>query len=527
MKKAVIFIIILFAVSPFGVNAGLNPVIVSQTDYPEYFYGNTFDNLVLNFLVELGSADTLNSLTVENIGNVRDGIEVNKLALWADDGNAKFDGYARDSLLGYSNAYENSTNNWNFINLNKTFSAGETRLFVSVETLNKGTAGRYFSFALPSYYDVNANKVFDSADRGMFFSSNVEWPLTKLSNDDTAKYKIVTGDPWAPVIVMTSPKSGQEITAGSLTIKGKVKDQGGSFPDIIQVCLDTLCKNIAYAGGGEENWEYTWTGIGEGKHTLYATAKDFSGNIGTTETISIIGKKATPVFSKDNSSVSIDKETVAADGVDYLAVNVTVKNSDNVAMVNKIVFLNEITEKSGAVVVKSKTTDSAGQVSFKARSILPGLKTLSVTTEDGDTVKVKFTVEYVKVLEEIDYTSGRWIKLADQTAVYLLDKNNTRHAYPTSAIWESYFGKDFSKVEKVSGAEMSAYGLGRNVPFKTGMLMKIPSVDKVYFVSQNAKISWVTTSDLAKSMYGTDWAKKVKDLPESFFTDYSAGKNIE
>jgi hypothetical protein len=523
MKKAVLLSIFLFAVLPFAASAGNNPVILKQVDYSEYFYGNTFDNLVLDFKVMLGSADTLNTLTVENIGNARDGMEVNKLKLWLDDGNGKFDGFEKDTELGTSSSYENSTNNWIFSNLNAKLKAIENRLFVSVETLNKGTAGRYFSFALPAAYDANNNKAYDSGDRGMFFTWESVLAPTKLSNDDTAKYKIVTGDPWKPVVVMTNLINKQTIDGSSFTIKGKAKDQGGSFPDVIQVCIDAVCKTAT----GTENWEYAWTNIVAGDHTVYATAKDFSGNIGQAESIVVNVKKSVAIFSKEKSVVALDKTLVSADGVDPLVINVTIKNSDNEATANKIVFLNEITDKSGAVVVKSKTTDSLGQVSFKARSTEPGIKTLSITTEDGDTVKDKFTVEYVKVLEDIDYTSGRWIKLADQTAVYFLDKNNMRHAYPTSAVWESYFGKDFSKVEEVSGVEMASFSLGRNVPFKAGILMKIPSVNKVYYVSQNAKISWVMTADLAKSMYGADWTKKVKDLPEAFFTDYFAGKNIE
>jgi len=522
MKKTVQLLIFLFAVFPFASSAGNTPVIVSQTDYPEYFYGNTFDKLVLDFRVMLGSADTLNSLTVENIGNARDGMEVNKLKLWLDDGNGKFDGFEKDTELGTSSSYENSTNNWIFSNLNAKLKAIENRLFVSVETLNKGTAGRFFGFSLPAYFDANKNKTYDSGDTGMFFTWENGLPPTKLVNDDTSKYKIVTGDPWKPVVVITNLINKQTIDGNSFTIKGKAKDQGGSFPDVIQVCIDAVCKTAT----GTESWEYVWTNIVAGDHTVYATAKDFSDNVGQTESIVVNAKKTAAIFSKEKSVVALDKTLVSADGVDPLVINVTVKNSDNEAIANKIIFLNEITA-TGAVVVKSKTTDSSGQVSFKARSTQPGVKSLTVTTEDGDTVKDKFTVEYVKVLEDIDYTSGRWIKLADQTAVYFLDKNNTRHAYPTSAVWESYFGKDFSKVEKVSGAEMAVYSLGRNVPFKTNSLMKIPSVNKVYYVSQNAKISWIVDGAAAKSMFGVDWAKKVKDLPEAFFTDYFAGKNIE
>ena len=67
---------------------------------------------------------------------------------------------------------------------------------------------------------------------------------------------------------------------------------------------------------------------------------------------------------------------------------------------------------------------------------------------------------------------------------------------------------------------MAGYSLGRNVTFKAGTLMKIPSVPKVYEVQNTGEIRWIQDELTAKNLYGDDWAAKVKDLPESFFTDY-------
>ncbi len=128
----------------------------------------------------------------------------------------------------------------------------------------------------------------------------------------------------------------------------------------------------------------------------------------------------------------------------------------------------------------------------------------------------------------IDYTVGRWVKLADQKAVYFLDSSNTRHAYPTEKVWKSYWGNDFSKVTTISATEMASFELGRNVPFKEGTLMKIPSVPKVYYVYNNAVIGWVKSENAANVHFGAGWAKTVVDLPESFFTDYSTtGPDID
>ncbi|OGF48216.1 hypothetical protein A2533_03210 [Candidatus Falkowbacteria bacterium RIFOXYD2_FULL_35_9] len=108
--------------------------------------------------------------------------------------------------------------------------------------------------------------------------------------------------------------------------------------------------------------------------------------------------------------------------------------------------------------------------------------------------------------------------------MYFLDNNSVRHAYPTQKVWESYFGLDFSFVEIINTTEMANYKLGSNVPFNGGTLIKIPSVPKVYIVDGSGLMHWIQDEMSAQLNFGADWASKVRDLPESFFTDYSEGE---
>jgi hypothetical protein len=175
---------------------------------------------------------------------------------------------------------------------------------------------------------------------------------------------------------------------------------------------------------------------------------------------------------------------------------------------------------AGHYVVYAKATDTNQNVGETERY------TVSVETTPAIIVPPVTPPTENPPATNIDYTVGRWVKLADQKAVYFLDSNNTRHAYPTEKVWKSYWGNDFSKVTTISATEMSSFELGRNVPFKVGTLMKIPSVPKVYYVDSNAVIRWVISENAAILRFGTNWAKTVVDLPESFFTDYTSGKNI-
>lgn len=117
---------------------------------------------------------------------------------------------------------------------------------------------------------------------------------------------------------------------------------------------------------------------------------------------------------------------------------------------------------------------------------------------------------------------GRWIKTADRPAIYHLDGNGVRHVYPLQKIWASHFGNDFSFIETIPASEMAGYPLGGNILFKSGTLVKIPSVPKVYLVMNNGVLKWIRSESSAKSWFGDGWASLVKDLPVSLFPTYAA-----
>ena len=126
------------------------------------------------------------------------------------------------------------------------------------------------------------------------------------------------------------------------------------------------------------------------------------------------------------------------------------------------------------------------------------------------------------------FTNGSFVKTNNISTVYFISKDNTRHSYPSEAIWYSYFNKDFTFVETKEDIDFSQYRLGKNVTFKVGTLFKVPSVPKVYLVSSdNGLIRWIKTENKAIELYGKDWNKLVYDLDESLFSDYTEGEVIE
>lgn len=128
-------------------------------------------------------------------------------------------------------------------------------------------------------------------------------------------------------------------------------------------------------------------------------------------------------------------------------------------------------------------------------------------------------------------TGGELIKLACPAkvnsthackSVYYLDSNLKRHPFPNEATFKSWYA-DFSGVKTVTAAEMSSYAMAANVTIRPGTyLVKITTDPKVYAVESGGKLRWIASEEVAKKLYGADWAKKIKDVPDAFFVNYDA-----
>jgi hypothetical protein len=156
-----------------------------------------------------------------------------------------------------------------------------------------------------------------------------------------------------------------------------------------------------------------------------------------------------------------------------------------------------------------------------------GVDDIEIEFEDIVINRVEITVIPIFNNKDNFWTTGRWLKIENNSSVYFLDQNNLRHAYPNQKIWESYFGNNFSQVEIVSAEKLASYPLDRNVPYNIGSLFKISSVPKVYVVTKDRSISWIKTEDAAVRLYGPEWNTLIHDLPDAFFGDYVLSEEIE
>jgi len=58
-------------------------------------------------------------------------------------------------------------------------------------------------------------------------------------------------------------------------------------------------------------------------------------------------------------------------------------------------------------------------------------------------------------------------------------------------------------------------------------MVKIQSDPKTYAVEPDGVLRWIPTEAQARALYGDAWAKRVRDVDVSLFTDYVIGPALE
>ncbi len=120
-------------------------------------------------------------------------------------------------------------------------------------------------------------------------------------------------------------------------------------------------------------------------------------------------------------------------------------------------------------------------------------------------------------------SAGDLIKKDGLSAVYYLGEDGKRYVFPNEATYKSWYS-DFSGVVTISSDELASYPLGGNVVVRPGTkLVKITTDPKVYAVEANGTLRWVQTEADAIALYGANWASRVIDVADSFFTNYTIG----
>lgn len=112
-------------------------------------------------------------------------------------------------------------------------------------------------------------------------------------------------------------------------------------------------------------------------------------------------------------------------------------------------------------------------------------------------------------------------------AVYFYASDGKRHAFSNDKVFFTWF-TDFSSVKEVSSEFLSSIALGKNVTYHPGTkLVKFQTVPTVFAVEAKGVLRALATEEIASSLYGLDWNKKVDDISDVFFGNYTFGTKIE
>ncbi|MCU0679638.1 MAG: hypothetical protein MUC28_04315, partial [Planctomycetes bacterium] len=117
--------------------------------------------------------------------------------------------------------------------------------------------------------------------------------------------------------------------------------------------------------------------------------------------------------------------------------------------------------------------------------------------------------------------AGDLIKMDGLSSVYYLGGDSKRYVFPNESTYFSWYS-DFSSVVTIPQSELESYPLGANVTVRPGTkLVKITTDPKVYAVLPDGNLQWVPSETVAKALWGDMWAKRVIDVPDAFFTNYT------
>ncbi|MFA6160777.1 MAG: hypothetical protein WC766_01215 [Patescibacteria group bacterium] len=121
----------------------------------------------------------------------------------------------------------------------------------------------------------------------------------------------------------------------------------------------------------------------------------------------------------------------------------------------------------------------------------------------------------------VELMPGDLIKGAT-SGVYYYGEDLKRHLFPNEDTFYSWLtADDFNLVKTIPDQQLGALPTGRDVTIRPGTyLVKIQTDPKTYAITDCGHIHEIGSEAIAISLYGTNWAQRVRDVPESNWGQY-------
>lgn len=122
--------------------------------------------------------------------------------------------------------------------------------------------------------------------------------------------------------------------------------------------------------------------------------------------------------------------------------------------------------------------------------------------------------------------SGDLIRGQSFSAVYYMGEDGFRYVFPNDKAYFTWYS-NFNSVKVISDADMAKIQIGGNITYKPGVKMvKINTDPKTYAVDAGGTLRHVSSEAVAIALYGNDWNKKIDDIADGFFPNYTIGSAI-
>lgn len=119
--------------------------------------------------------------------------------------------------------------------------------------------------------------------------------------------------------------------------------------------------------------------------------------------------------------------------------------------------------------------------------------------------------------------AGDLIKVPNNSAVYYVNADMERMYFPNADVYMTWF-EDFSGVKEIPSACIDNYPSGGGVNFHAGTyLVKTEVSPNVYIIGAGNTKHKLPNEQVAAALYGADWAKKVRILPDVFDANLKVG----
>lgn len=125
--------------------------------------------------------------------------------------------------------------------------------------------------------------------------------------------------------------------------------------------------------------------------------------------------------------------------------------------------------------------------------------------------------------------AGDLIKMDGLSSVYYASLDGTtlkRFVFPNETTYFTWY-TNWSTVHTVAQSELEAIPLGANITLRPGTkLAKITTNPTVYAVAPGGKLQSIVSEANAINLWGQNWSKRVVDIPDAFFVNYSVGSPL-